>query len=1065
MLFADRRPPGTMCEGGVCGSSLEVPVHSLPPAGGVATSTPSFRDRGHYLSSTLGDPFSGDMKCASGDPNCTDSEIRLGMGHGYFEFWSDRIPLYDVSLTVNGGSPVTNSLTFTLGVRFRDDLSGFAEATITQRGGSTQQLDVDAENFFQWTLGDPTIPDGDYFFDFYFRDRAGNVTVAPATASVTLDRVPPSFGSVLIDNGNLVTPDPVVSLDLQATDDRTGISFVRVANSTSSTGTVYPFIPPRTNIDWRLDDSTSGVKTVYAWYRDGAGNWSVQPSTDTIILLDQLSPNARFTFVPDGENIVEFSPGEFQTKILNVPVRFDWNASLIGVLRSIRLSGGPNTTTFDAPLSTNTFTQSYTIASESAGDGPITLTAVFIDVQGREIATYQKSILLYRNPPPNPTLENLQLFSSSLTFTAQIRSTERNIIYYTIAPDPSSILLGASTATINVAYATAPVTFVDLDLRPNSRFFYTVRAFDQLGGSIPGLSVGPVVTLAEPPIRTVDPQGVEISVIRVGWGTGNNPAETEYQVEWSRDPAFPSGQTSQTPWSFRTPVDVIGLQVATAYYFRVRARNSENVVTAWVNLGQGVTLSYIQPQPPLSFFAERVASNSVLWKWIRNPSTESGFQIINSTQGLVADIPLTVSTNAYTYEERGLTPNTVVSRSIFSYNYLNNQFTASASIGATVVMPPAPPSAEPLTARGSEITAHWGPNGNPAGTEYQYQAEIALNAAFTDRREASDWTREFQFNFRGLQPQTTYYARVRSRGQSFQGSQAVSEYVQLGSIRTQTFSAGGEVDIDGSAWQLHLPPNAMDQDFTLQMELNPTNFTTTDLGVIQRATEKAYRESNGYRFPIPGGIVEIALTDVNGNPIHPTLKKQGQLVHLYGVSNGQSINSIQAQGGPSLQIPDPLNPQSNRTILANTLRIFVLDTRTETWFRLPTNDVDVFLSQVEGGVQRFGVFAAMGAPSTDVNEVVAFPVPWRPNGPNAGLGSGQTGTEAGGITFGNIPQEGSIKIIDLQGALVREINLNGSPLETWDAQNANGEKVASGTYYWIAESAGNRKTGKLMVIR
>src|SRR6185503_10926826 len=105
-----------------------------------------------------------------------------------------------------------------------------------------------------------------------------------------------------------------------------------------------------------------------------------------------------------------------------------------------------------------------------------------------------------------------------------------------------------------------------------------------------------------------------------------------------------------------------------------------------------------------------------------------------------------------------------------------------------------------------------------------------------------------------------------------------------------------------------------------------------EAGVVQRATEKAYRESNGYRFPIPGGLVEITFADVQGHAIHPTLKKLGKLTHLYQVSNGQAMRGAASQSGPGLELPDPLNPATKMNILANTLRIWVLDTKTETWF-------------------------------------------------------------------------------------------------------------------------------------
>jgi hypothetical protein len=94
-------------------------------------------------------------------------------------------------------------------------------------------------------------------------------------------------------------------------------------------------------------------------------------------------------------------------------------------------------------------------------------------------------------------------------------------------------------------------------------------------------------------------------------------------------------------------------------------------------------------------------------------------------------------------------------------------------------------------------------------------------------------------------------------------------------------------------------------------------------------------------------------------------------------------------------------------------------------------------------------------------------VPFRPNVPQAGAGQGQTGAEAGGITFDNVPQAGSITIYTLDGRLVKKINIPDNlfiQTVSWDVRTDSGEKAASGVYIWRVVSGSNVKTGKLMVI-
>ena len=88
---------------------------------------------------------------------------------------------------------------------------------------------------------------------------------------------------------------------------------------------------------------------------------------------------------------------------------------------------------------------------------------------------------------------------------------------------------------------------------------------------------------------------------------------------------------------------------------------------------------------------------------------------------------------------------------------------------------------------------------------------------------------------------------------------------------------------------------------------------------------------------------------------------------------------------------------------------------------------------------------------------------------NAGTNAGQTGTEADGIPFSNLPSECSIKIYTMAGDLVRQIQHSDTGgligQEKWDVKTTHGDTVASGVYLWRVESSVDGKNGKLMIIR
>ncbi len=69
------------------------------------------------------------------------------------------------------------------------------------------------------------------------------------------------------------------------------------------------------------------------------------------------------------------------------------------------------------------------------------------------------------------------------------------------------------------------------------------------------------------------------------------------------------------------------------------------------------------------------------------------------------------------------------------------------------------------------------------------------------------------------------------------------------------------------------------------------------------------------------------------------------------------------------------------------------------------------------------------------------------------------------IYFGDVTENSIIQIFTIAGELVREIRVESSP-QRWDVRNSAGEKIASGIYiYLIKDPAGNKKVGKLGVIK
>jgi hypothetical protein len=203
--------------------------------------------------------------------------------------------------------------------------------------------------------------------------------------------------------------------------------------------------------------------------------------------------------------------------------------------------------------------------------------------------------------------------------------------------------------------------------------------------------------------------------------------------------------------------------------------------------------------------------------------------------------------------------------------------------------------------------------------------------------------------------------------------------------------------------------------------------------------------------PVSNNLAEVTIFDEQDYYDKP-LAKRGTLVLRYVDANDDGI----VDG-------------SNPPVRATTLTAWALDEVRNTWVELPGTGADPASKTYTAYFDMPGVYAMLGAQDLSISRnFKAYPVPFRPNGPQAGSGQGQTGTEADGITFENAPQEGDIEIFTLDGRLVRKLgipnNLAWPYRVKWDVLTASGGKAASGVYLWRVNSGASVMTGKLMVI-
>lgn len=268
-----------------------------------------------------------------------------------------------------------------------------------------------------------------------------------------------------------------------------------------------------------------------------------------------------------------------------------------------------------------------------------------------------------------------------------------------------------------------------------------------------------------------------------------------------------------------------------------------------------------------------------------------------------------------------------------------------------------------------------------------------------------------------------------------------------------TFQKGlvSVVNFNSGFANLTLPSGAVDKevfDITLNCDFSaqPLN---VDPGLINSANSKMERNEGSWSRLFPGQITEMSLFDEQDVWEKP-FAKNGALSMRYKDDNGDGILD-----------------GSNPPVRVDTIKTWALDETFAMWTKLPASSFNRASRTITVPFMSPGVYALLGMVDESVKDAYAFPVPFRPNGPHAGSAPGQTGTEADGITFANIPQIGIIEIYTLDGRLVRKFPIPAGlaiPKLKWDVRTSGGERAASGVYIWRVVSGPNSKTGKLMVI-
>ena len=228
------------------------------------------------------------------------SVIVLG-GSGTYE---DPYTIGNNSFSINNGNKYVNASEVSQVKLTLVGLSGVSQMCInTDSTGCSNYVDFATSYTLDWS----GLTEGKKTVYVYYKDSSGNI-VASMNRSIILDKTTPTNNSVSIGNGKGLTRTLTIS--------STGASQMCFSNTSSSASNCTNWVDYATSYTWRLSDGT-GSKTVYAFFKDGAGNISSKTATTTVTSIVEFVVNEDFSDTTYDSNITVAGSGDYPWVVSN----------------------------------------------------------------------------------------------------------------------------------------------------------------------------------------------------------------------------------------------------------------------------------------------------------------------------------------------------------------------------------------------------------------------------------------------------------------------------------------------------------------------------------------------------------------------------------------------------------------------------------------------------------------------------------------------------------------------------------------------------------------------------
>ncbi|MBN2794551.1 MAG: fibronectin type III domain-containing protein [Clostridia bacterium] len=333
-------------------------------------------------------------------------------------------------------------------------------------------------------------------------------------------------------------------------------------------------------------------------------------------------------------------------------------------------------------------------------------------------------------------------------------------ITYNIYRDNVLILGGSATNSISVT---------DTGLATNVQYGYKVEAINNSGTSVASGVTSKYSAAAVPDVISVQAQQNGDLILTID--KKDNPNATEYLIEESTTSDFSGDVTIERNWStFGAGINTYTVAANTVdddktYYYRVKARNGDNIETNYGNLGSALTVPSVPLAPTVTVDSDEQITLS--WTQVNGIDTViityDIYVNINNGGFAILESDLTVADQGNpSYIHNTLTPNTIYEYKVQARNASGVSNDSPSDQDVTLASIPDVLEVNP-EANGN-ITLTVEEYGNPNITAYY--VEKATDPLFSDAVLALTWTNpdvDHNLTITGLDRGTLYYFRVKAR--------------------------------------------------------------------------------------------------------------------------------------------------------------------------------------------------------------------------------------------------------------------------------------------------------------